>query len=84
MVLTLARVMETWFEDDDPTMAKTMARLDRELRRGERIMERAEDARRLTAPLRAIGQAFLDGRNRTRRRSEPRYDEEDRDPAAAI
>ena len=85
MVLTLARVMETWFDDDDPTMAKTMARLDRELRRGERIIERAEDARRLTAPFRAIGQAFLDGRNRSRRRSASRYeDEADQDPAAAI
>jgi AcrR family transcriptional regulator len=86
MVLTMAAVMETWFEDDDPTLAKTMARLDRELSRGERIMERAEDVRRLTAPLRAIGQAFIDGRSRVRKRSSRRYDDDaaDEDPAAAI
>lgn len=88
-VFALANVMETWFDDDDPTQAKTMARLDRELGRGERFLERAEDFRRLTAPLRAIGQALIDGRNRVRRRR-GRLDEPDdpdgdsRNPAAAI
>ena len=83
--LILANTLETWFEDDDPTLAKTMARLDRELRRGEGFIERAEDFRRLTAPLRALGQAFFDTRARVRRRAEPRDDEgEAKDPAAAI
>ena len=72
--LILANTLETWFEDDDPTLAKTMARLDRELRRGEGFIERAEDFRRLTAPLRALGQAFFDTRARVRRRAEPRDD----------
>jgi AcrR family transcriptional regulator len=84
MVLTQAAVTETWFDDDDPTLARTMARIDRELRRGERIMERADDVRRLTAPLRAIGQALLDGRNRHRNRRRPVADDIDEDPAAAI
>jgi AcrR family transcriptional regulator len=87
MVVALANVMETWFDDDDPTLARTMARLDRELRRGERVMERADDLRRLTAPLRALGQALIDGRSRTRRRSGRRPDDdhgEETDPAAAI
>ena len=87
-VLAFANTLETWFEDDDPHLARTMARLDRELRRGERIIERAEDVRRVTAPLRAIGQAIFDGRARMRRRSRPRpYDAQDgdtQDPAAAI
>ena len=83
--LILANTLETWFEDDDPTLAKTMARLDRELRRGEGFIERAEDFRRLTAPLRALGQAFFDTRARVRRRTEPRDEEgEAKDPAAAI
>ena len=30
-VIVLANTMETWLEDDDPTLARTMARLDREL-----------------------------------------------------
>ena len=82
--LILANTLETWFEDDDPTLAKTMARLDRELRRGEGFIERAEDFRRLTAPLRALGQAFFDTRARVRRRGEPRDEGEAKDPAAAI
>jgi AcrR family transcriptional regulator len=85
-VIILANTLETWFEDDDPALARTMARLDRELKRGERAIERAEDFRRLTAPLRAIGQAMFDGRDRVRRRREPRRDDdgETTDPAAAI
>lgn len=86
--LILANTMETWFEDEDPMLARTMARLDREIRRGERVMEGAEDLYRLTAPLRALGQAFIDGRARLRRRRASRPDEGDagemNDPAAAI
>ncbi len=84
-VIVFANTMETWFEDDDPVLAKTMARLDRELRRGERVIERADDFRRLTAPFRALGQALFDSRSRTRRRTRGRPDEgETSDPAAAI
>lgn len=77
-VIVLANTMQTWLEDDDPALARTMARLDRELRRGERILEQAEDFRRLTAPLRALGQAIIGGRRRMRR-SERRekFDDED-------
>jgi AcrR family transcriptional regulator len=83
-VIAFANVMETWFEDDDPALARTMARLDREIRRGERIMERAEDARRLTAPFRALGMALFDRRrSRPSRRSRP-DDGDTQDPAAAI
>jgi AcrR family transcriptional regulator len=90
-VIVLANTMETWFEDDDPTLARTMARLDRELRRGERVIERAEDVRRLTAPFRVLGQALLDRRslNRRRRRRGPErpWDDDEGEtsnPAAAI
>jgi AcrR family transcriptional regulator len=83
-VIVLSNTMETWFEDEDPILARTMARLDRELRRGERVLERAEDVRRLTAPFRALGQALLDSR-RTRQRARRPTDEGDTsDPAAAI
>jgi AcrR family transcriptional regulator len=82
--IVLANTLETWFADDDPALSRTMARLDRELRRGERVIERAEDVRRLTAPLRALGQAFWDGRARVRRRSAGAAEGEAEDPAAAI
>jgi AcrR family transcriptional regulator len=82
--IVFANTLETWFEDDDPALSKTMARLDRELKRGERIIERAEDFRRLTAPVRALAQAFFDGRQRLRRRSRRVGEGEAEDPAAAI
>ena len=58
--LVLGRTLETWLDDDDPGLARTMARLDRELRRGERVLERADDFRRLTLPFRALGEVLLD------------------------
>jgi ubiquinone biosynthesis protein COQ9 len=37
-------VFRTWLDDDDPGMARTMAALDRRLRRGERNLEAVEGA----------------------------------------
>jgi AcrR family transcriptional regulator len=76
-VVAFSNTVETWLDDDDADLARTMARLDRELRRGERVMERAEDLRRVTAPLRAIVQAAFDGRDRVRRRGQDRTREPD-------
>ena len=39
-----ASVFRTWLDDDDPGLARTMAALDRRLRRGERTYTRIEDA----------------------------------------
>ena len=83
-VLVYSNTMRTWFEDDDPTLARTMARLDRELRRSERILEGAEDLRRLTAPFRALGRALMEGRRSTRRRPSRSDDGDASNPAAAI
>ncbi|ACA15432.1 regulatory protein TetR [Methylobacterium sp. 4-46] len=85
VVIAFARTLETWLEDDDPSLARTMARLDREIRNGERLMERAEDLRRLTAPFRALGRSLVErGRGRTRRppRDEADDDRLDTDPVA--
>ncbi|MFG5120217.1 TetR/AcrR family transcriptional regulator [Methylorubrum sp. POS3] len=79
-VLAFARTVEVWLDDEDPALARTMAKLDREIRRGETFMERAEDARRLTAPLRAIGRALMERRPRRAHRERSA----DEDPAAAI
>src|SRR5690606_39405019 len=40
-----ASVLRTWLKDDDPGLARTMAALDRRLRRGERAMSNLEDVR---------------------------------------
>ncbi len=36
-------VFQTWLDDDDPGLARTMAALDRKLRRGESTMQTFED-----------------------------------------
>ena len=36
--LTYASVFRVWLQDDDPGLARTMAALDRRLRRGERAL----------------------------------------------
>ena len=38
-----ARVFDIWIEDDDPGLSRTMAVLDRRLRRGEQAMQRIDD-----------------------------------------
>ncbi|WP_445504515.1 TetR/AcrR family transcriptional regulator [Microvirga sp. G4-2] len=83
-VLVYANTMRTWLEDDDTALAKTMARLDRELRRGERVLEGADDLRRLTAPLRALGRALMEGRRPVRRERREAGEGDADNPAAAI
>ena len=39
-----ASVYRTWLGDDDPGLAKTMAALDRRLRRGERTLQSLDEA----------------------------------------
>ena len=52
-----ASVLRTWLEDDDPGLARTMAALDRKLRRGESMMSALDDtlgaARRVKDMLRS-------------------------------
>ncbi|WP_156639952.1 TetR/AcrR family transcriptional regulator [Bosea sp. PAMC 26642] len=83
-VLLMARVGETWLGDDEPDLSRTMARLDRELKTAGRIMARAEDLHRLTAPLRGLARALCSGRRpgvRRRERGEERPRDEDYVPA---
>lgn len=73
------RVLDTWFDDGDPGLAKTMAALDRELSRGEAWVARVDDMDRLAAPLRMVGRALADaGRRRrdTNARPAPAADDE--------
>lgn len=68
LVVAWWRVLDTWFEDDDPGLARTMAALDKELARGETWSARVDDLDRLMSPLRLIGRAMADARRRTRDR----------------
>jgi AcrR family transcriptional regulator len=87
VVIAFARTVDVWLDDTDPALARTMAKLDKEIRNGERFMERADDARRLTAPLRALGRSLLDRGSRRRARDSRNEDDGNPlggDPAAAI
>ena len=57
LALAWARVFEIWLEDSPPEFAKTMAALDRELTRGERLVAGLDRLERLAAPLRAFPRA---------------------------
>ena len=69
LVFAWGRVLATWFRDDDPGLARTMAALDRELTRGGRFVSRAEDLSRLTTPLFSLARALMERRRGRGRRS---------------
>jgi AcrR family transcriptional regulator len=71
--LVFVRTLETWFEDDDADLSRTMARLDKELGTGEKIMGRFEDVRRLLAPFRGFMRAAMEtgARKRRHKQDEP-------------
>lgn len=69
-VLVFARTVDTWLDDEDPGMARTMARLDRELNTGERVMRVAQDVRRLAAPFAGLARAICERGPRAMRRRE--------------
>ncbi|GLK56348.1 AcrR family transcriptional regulator [Methylopila capsulata] len=54
LVLVNARVFETFLNDSDQGLARTMKALDEELRKAERWAQRADGALRLTAPFRDV------------------------------
>ena len=67
--LAYASVFRVWLEDDDPGMAKTMAALDRRLRRGERTLGGLEQ---LHVTVSRFGEALGElARSATRGRSKP-------------
>jgi len=60
-------VFRTWLEDDDPGLARTMAVLDRRLRRGERSLKSIDEA---LIRLRSLFNAFAGGIPPTRSQDE--------------
>ncbi len=76
--VVFARTLDVWFDDDSADMAVTMAKLDKELGQGEKIMGRLEDLNRLTAPFRGFFRAAMEraAERRERRRPPRGLDEE--------
>lgn len=88
-VLLFARVLDTWFRDDDPGLSRTMAALDKELERAGRNANALADLCRLASPFRALFERVAEGPRRFRERAsrdrdERRYDDDpDEDYAPA-
>jgi AcrR family transcriptional regulator len=59
-----ARVVAVWLDDEEPELSKTMAALDRELSRGERLVARVESLDRFASPLKALARAAFETRRR--------------------
>ena len=62
LVILWTRILRSWFRDDDPGLAPTMALLDKELTRGGKIVSRAEDVNRLASPLFSLARAMFERR----------------------
>lgn len=71
-VLVFSRAFDTWL-DDEPDLARTMAVLDRELKRGEQVMGAADALHRLTAPFRGFARAACERRRERFARHEDRH-----------
>lgn len=67
-VLLMARVGDTWLDDDEPELSRTMAKLDRELKAAGRVLARFDDLHRLTAPFRCFARALTRAPSRMRQR----------------
>jgi ubiquinone biosynthesis protein COQ9 len=72
LALTYASVFRTWLQDDDPGLARTMAALDRRLRRGERTLGGLEQAASAVSRVAETMQDVL--RSVTRSRAKPGSD----------
>lgn len=74
LALAWSRILPVWFRDDDVGLAATMAALDRELSRGEKLVARAEDLNRLAAPLFTLTRSLFERRRTSRERAESASD----------
>ena len=68
--LLYASVFRVWLDDDDPGLARTMAALDRRLRRGERTLRSVEQIGTALYRLATEGPAFIRSTMRPRPRPE--------------
>src|ERR1700735_1875382 len=67
LALAWARVLQVWLDDDEPTLSKTMAELDRVLPRGERAVAGLDRVSALTSPFSAMAKAAFEAGRRVRR-----------------
>jgi AcrR family transcriptional regulator len=64
LVFAWTRILGVWLADDEEGASKTMAAIDRELSRGERMVTRMESVDRFAGPFKALARAVLETRHR--------------------
>ncbi len=68
LAVAFGRVIETWLKEDDVGMPRTMARLDKELNRGETWLRRLDKAGKFARSLKRMGETVRQrGSDRTSR-----------------
>jgi len=72
LALAWARIVDVWLDDEEPELSRTMAALDRELSRGERLVAQVERFDRYAGPFKALARAALEARKRAADSSRPR------------
>lgn len=78
LAIAFARVVDTWLDEADEGMPKTMAKLDKELDRGESWMKWVARAEKAARPIWETA-----GKRRSRRTADDPADDWDADPAEA-
>ncbi len=73
------RVLEAWREDRSGEHFRALSTLDRELSRGEKFVDRAEDIARMTEPFFSLAHRLFDGVRGRSGRSSQRHHEADDD-----
>jgi len=73
LALAWARIVRVWLKDEDEGLATTMKEVDRQLRSGERWMERADDLFQIFRPFHRIAERSHARRSRMRERLRERF-----------
>lgn len=68
LAVSFGKVLRTWVEEEDPGMPRTMARLDRELDKGEDWLARINKAEKYACKLRKVGCKLQKARGKWGRR----------------
>jgi AcrR family transcriptional regulator len=79
LVILWTRVLAVWLKDEEEGWPATMAELDRGLARGQFLIARAEDAHRISAPLRGMARQIVGAGARMRQRAARRASSEPMD-----
>ncbi len=83
LALAWTRVLAAWREDRAGERAHALTALDRELDRGQKFVDRAEDVARATEPFRALAHRLFDGLRPSGGRSDAHRDHDDHPHADA-